>query len=133
MEQDKKKSKIGNIGAAIFIGFAAITDAATFIPLVGDFAGPIFWVLASVYLWKAGLGIINGRRLGTSVISMVAEMVPLVQALPTITVAALAIVTMVRLEEKTGISLKGKKPGITPPRMKREPLNEGGKRLPPKI
>ena len=138
MDENKKK-RIGNIASAVLIIAALIADLFSLIPFVGDFVGPIFWIGASVYFWKSGLGLVNGRRLATSVISMVAELIPGVQEFPTIVAGMIIIVAMTRVEDKTGISLnpaKGGKLGpkaniagtrMPPPQM---PLNQGGIRPP---
>ncbi len=137
MEQqaNQKKHKIGNIGAAVLIISAIIADLITLIPLAGDIVGPLFFILSSLYFWKIGLGFATGRRFTTNLTAMIAELIPGVQELPMIAIGAIAIVIMTRAEEKTGISMMnlGKKPGVTPPRIQKSPLNQGGKRLPPKI
>ena len=134
-----KKHKIGNIAAFIFIAIAGIFDLFTLIPVIGDFLGPIFWVGASLYFWKSGLGFVNGRRLATSAISMIAEMIPGVQELPAILAGIVIVITMTRFEEKTGISVSsitggkvGTKMNIGGTRMPtpRTPLNQGNVRSP---
>lgn len=130
------KNRISNLATGILLALAGVADALTLIPFVGDFVGPIFWVLASVYFWKAGLGLLNGKRLATTVISTVAELIPVAQALPTIFVGILAITMMTRFEDKTGITVPGTHMGAKanvagvrqpPPRIH---TNEGGVRPP---
>lgn len=116
-------------GASVFLFLiaAGFADLLTFIPFVGDVVSPIFWFCAAVYLWKKGLGFINGKRLAVETISFIAELIPAVQEFPTIFIAAVAIVVMSRVEDKTGIKmpLKGGKG--------RNPMNKNGMRLPDKI
>ncbi len=136
MEQQNnpKKHRIGNIGATVLIVSAIIADLITLIPLAGDIVGPLFFILSSIYFWKIGLGFATGRRFSTNLGAMIGELIPAVQELPLIAIGAIAIVIMTRAEEKTGVSMMnlGKKPGVTPPRIQRTPLNQGGMRMPSK-
>lgn len=139
-ENQKKKSRIGLIAIVILVVAALIADLLSLIPFVGDIVGPLFWIGASIYFWQSGLGLVNGRRLATSIISMVAEMIPAIQELPLILAGIIAIIVMVRIEDKTGISLtphiagKGGMPlvqnGLRSPAGTPPPLNQGGIRAP---
>lgn len=122
MEETVKKKRIGNVAAVFLVGTAVIVDLATLIPFVGDFAGPIFWGLASLYFWKAGMGLLNGKRLAATGASIVIEIIPFVQWVPSITLGILAIIAMSRVEDKTGISLS--------PLTKGKALNSNGVRAP---
>jgi hypothetical protein len=127
MDDGKKKGHIGTIAIIVLVFFGIIADLLSLIPFVGDFVGPIFWVCAGIYFWKIGMGLLNGKRLATGVVSIVAELIPAVQALPTISVGIIAVIIMTRFEEKTGISvtsMTGKGTDI------RNPLNMSGKRTP---
>lgn len=123
-----KKYHISNVIAIILAIFALVADVFTIIPFVGDFVGPIFWLLASFYFWKNGMGFINGKRGITTVISTIAELIPGIQELPTIFVGMLIIIGTSRLEDKTGISVSAitsKKPGTG------VKINVGGRREAP--
>ncbi len=130
--EEKKKNRIGIVAIVLLVISALIADLLSLIPFVGDLVGPVFWILASVYFWKAGLGLLNTRRLAVSVISMVAELIPGVQEFPATIAGVIAIIVMTRVEDKTGISLNPlqKKPGVTSPRNQITPLNLGGVRQP---
>ena len=139
MSAGTKKHKIGNIAAAILVLTAIIADLISLIPLGGDIVGPIFWVCVSFYFWKSGLGLINSRRLATSAISLVAELIPGIQELPAILLGIVVIIAMTRFEDKTGISVTsavgGKSAGalnssgVRAP-IPRTPLNRDSVRLP---
>ncbi|HEY9583862.1 MAG TPA: hypothetical protein VJI66_02790 [Candidatus Paceibacterota bacterium] len=132
-EQNKKVNyRIGALAIVLLVALAGIFDLLSLIPFVGDIVGPIFWIIASIYFWKAGLGLVNGKRLATAAISLIAELIPAVQELPMILAGIVAIIIMTRIEDKTGISLNplSKKPGVTPPRNQRRPANVDGVRLP---
>jgi hypothetical protein len=122
---DKPKYRLANVAILGIMSLAGLADLITFIPIAGDIIGPIFWVGASVYFWKSGLGMINPRRLATSLLSFVAELIPIVQEFPTIIVGTAAIIIMSRIEDRTGLSLNPlqKKPGITPPRGRKLGMN----------
>jgi len=123
-----------------WILFAALADLLSLIPFVGSIVGPIYWVCFSIYLWKIGCGLLNARRLATGITSMVIEIIPAFQAFPTILIGTIAIIVMVRTEDKTGITVPGlgsKKPastlvenGVNPPRVQQTPLNQDGIRAP---
>ncbi len=123
--EEGKKHKLGNIATIILFIAACIADALSLIPFVGDLVGPIFWILASIYFWKSGMGLMNPRRLITSAISTVAELIPVVQEFPTIIAGMIIIIVLTRIEDKTGISVTSVAGGGKPY------LNSGGVRLPP--
>lgn len=100
-----KKHRIGIIAIVVLLATALIADLLCLIPIVGDILGPIYWIIASVYFWRAGIGF-NAPRVAASVISTVAELIPGIQELPSIIVCMLVIVVMTRVEDKTGISLQ---------------------------
>ena len=81
-------------------------DLISLIPIAGDVVGPVFWGGVMVYLWNKGYGLMNGRRLAASGISMVAELIPGIQELPAITAGILIVIFMLKAEEKTGISVR---------------------------
>lgn len=136
-EETKKKYRISNGAAFVLVILSILADLFTLIPGIGIAVGPIFWSLANFYFWKSGLGFVNSGRLATSAISAVAEVIPAIQELPTITVAMIGIILMTRAEDKTGISLSSmtKGPnlntaGTRQPTPKQQPLNQGGTRAP---
>ena len=123
MEQESgKKNRISNKAATLLIGSAIIADALTLIPIVGVVVGPVYWILMNIYSIKSGLGIISGKRLAAGGVSAIAEVIPLVQELPTITLAMVVIVVTTRIEDKTGISVGSARGGPH--------LNSGGVRMP---
>lgn len=115
----------------VLVFCAGIFDLATLIPFVGIIMGPIFWAIAGVYLWAKGVGMFGWKKLATSVISLIAEAIPAIQALPMLTVGIVVILILIRIEDKTGKSLiKPVKAGVTLPRLRRAPKNENGVRRP---
>ncbi|MBP6858551.1 MAG: hypothetical protein KBC33_01830 [Candidatus Pacebacteria bacterium] len=138
MEQESgKKNRISNKAAALLIGSAIIADLLTLIPIVGIIVGPTYWVLINIYLFKSGFGFMNGKRLAASGVSAIAEIIPAIQALPTITLAMIIIVVTTRIEDKTGISVGSlssgphlNSGGVRRAAQKQQPLNQGGTRPP---
>lgn len=123
-EQEDKKISVSAMAGWVVL--ALVGDALTFIPFVGIAVGPLFWIVFNYYLHKKGFPIMNGKRFATGAISTIAEIIPAIQALPTITVGVVLTFGMIRIEQKTGLalpSLAGNKIG---PKM-----NIGGTRLPP--
>jgi hypothetical protein len=126
--------RIGLWMSIFWIALAGIGDAASLIPVVGTIVGPIFWILFAIYGWKKGLGLINPKKLITTAVSMVAEIVPIVQELPALLFGVSIILAMVAAEDKTGISLvPSKKIGVTLPRNTRRPVNSVPGVRPPRL
>lgn len=124
MANKEVKYRISTLAIFLVMVIALIVDLFTLIPVVGDFLGPIYWVLMSVYFWKAGLGAINWQKLAPRLVSLVAEFIPVVQAFPTIFVATAVIIAISRVEDETGTSLMpGKAVAGT-----KKPFNENGVR-----
>lgn len=129
----KTNYRVGIAMSVVLVGVAGVFDAASLIPFVGSVMGPIFWLVSGVYLWTKGVGLFGGKKLAISAISFVAEIAPAVQALPMLTAGIIGVLLVIRIEDKTGMSLvKPMKAGITPPRLRRTtPLNsEPGVRPP---
>jgi hypothetical protein len=126
MGSNKTEHKISNLAAAILIFIAVFIDVLTFLPGVGSFFGPAFWVFVNFYFWYIGLGIVNTKRLASGIISSLIEFIPIIQWLPSVTVGIIIVIIVTRIEEKTGISvisLTKRTPGTTPPRLKSPKLN----------
>jgi len=140
MENGKKKSPIGIVVSIFLVCTAIIFDILSLVPFAGTFVAPFFWGCMTVYLYIKGYSLLNPRRLVTSGISLVAEMIPVVQELPALTVGVIVLLIMLRVENKTGIPLSGTKNsgvkanlvenGINPPRSEQAPLNMDGVRAP---
>lgn len=126
--ENKKTYRISTLAIIVFLTIAIVFDLFTLIPLVGDFLGWIFWIGASVYLWKSGHGLANWKILAPEIISVTGELIPGIQELPTIIASSLVIIILSRIEDSTGSSLlpnpTKKLPGTTPPRLKRPGLNK---------
>jgi len=122
---DEVKYRISTATGTVLVVLAAIADIFTFIPIVGDFLGWLFWVIMAVVFWKLGLGLINFRRFLPMIISTVAEFFPVVQEFPTIVAGMVAIIIMTRIEDKTGIKMlpsRGKT-GVRMPKKQSIPVN----------
>ncbi len=103
---------------------ATVGDLISLIPLAGDIVSPIFWTIVGLYFYTKGMGFFNGRRLAVAAVSFVAEMIPAIQELPFLLAGIIAVLFMIRVEDKTGLSLvKPMTKGVTPPRMERNPFN----------
>lgn len=136
--EEKKKHRMG-VGALILLTIIAIIcDTIGLIPGVEDIAGTIFWGIAAIYFWASGMGVFNGRRLATMLVSWIIGLIPILQWLPQLSVGIIAIFLMLRAEEKTGLPISSVAGGkITntssgPTRLpnKTAPLNQDGIRMP---
>lgn len=136
--KQKTKYRVGIGMSVVLIGVAGIFDIAnfftSFIPFVGSAIGAIFWFVSGLYLWTKGVGLFGGKKIAVTAISFIAELVPIVQALPMLTAGIIGVLLVIRIEDKTGMSIvKPMKAGVTLPRYKRVPLNgQKGLRLPNK-
>lgn len=119
--------RLGMISIAVLVTVAAAADAITLIPFAGDFIGSAYWVIVSIFLYTKGFGILNARRLSTSVISMVAELIPAVQELPLILAGAIAVIVFSRIEDRARAKAGAK---ISSGDTSRQPLNVDGVRQP---
>ncbi len=135
-EKAKTNYRIGWGMIFALLVVSGIADIATIIPFVGDLVGPAYWGGMTWYLWKTGHGIVDWKKLVTGGFSIVVELIPFLQWLPTIFVCTAIIIVISHFEDKTGLSLahplsEGKK--LTLPRQqRRSPANQGGVRLPRK-
>lgn len=84
---------------------AGVFDAIGLIPITESFLGVIFWVFLNVYLWTKGYGLLNWRVVTTEAISIATSLFPVIQALPNLTLGAMAIFAIIRFQDKTGISV----------------------------
>lgn len=125
-----KKYRITNIAGVVLAVLALIADLFTLIPFVGDAVGPIFWVLASLYFWRQGMGFFSGKQGVTKIISTVAELIPGVQELPTIFVAMLIVLGTTRVEDKTGIPVSSVVSGKPGTKMNVNGVREAPSRIP---
>jgi hypothetical protein len=111
----KKPSKINFVNAAGLIIFGLIVDIIGaligWIPGISLLISVIGWSIVNLWLTLLGIGFMNGRRIGTMFTSMIVEAVPVLNILPGFTVAIIAIIIMVKSEEKLGIKLP--KVGVT--------------------
>ncbi|MDQ2933197.1 MAG: hypothetical protein M3Q80_02345, partial [bacterium] len=89
--EPEKKHKLGFIAFIVLFIIAVLADALTFIPFVGIIVGPMFWAGATLYFWKAGMGLMNWGRVVTSIISTITELIPFLQEFPLITVGVIVI------------------------------------------
>lgn len=120
--------RIGWGTAAVLIITAGMFDLVGAIPIIGSITGPVYWVSLSAFLFTKGFGLINARRLVTSLISLVIEVIPAVQALPAILAGTVAIIIFARIEDRTGLSLHKK--GVVDSGSVRNALNQQGRREP---
>ncbi len=120
--------RISNFMAVLLIMVALIADLFTLIPFVGDIVGPIYWFIMTFYLWKTGHGIVNVKMISSEAISFIAEVIPMVQALPTIFASTIVIIIFSRREERS--MSKGESEPQEDIEQMGEPLYENGVRKP---
>lgn len=114
-----RKARIGTLLALLMITVAVIFDGVQFvatflhvIPVVGNAAAFIVtWYVGIVaqfifFLWFTLLGASTNRNLGLRMLvyisTFVSELVPLINALPAITLGVIALILLSRAEERFG-------------------------------
>ena len=129
-----KKNRLGNFTIVILTALSIVADLLTLIPGAGDIVGWLFWGIMGVVFWMKGLGFVNPKRLAVGAVSIIVELIPGFQALPTIAAGMIAVIAMTRAEDKLGISLNPlqKTPGVTMPRNQRTPVNSQPNYRPPR-
>jgi hypothetical protein len=129
-----KKHRIGWGMFFLILVVAILFDVATFfLPFAGDLIAPIYWGAFSWYLFKTGHGLLNWKTGIAEGLSLLGEMIPVVQALPTICTATAVIFFISRLEDKTGLSITQIAGKVKNPMAKRlEPFYKDGVRQPRK-
>ena len=118
------------VAIMLFVAFAILADVIGLIPFAKDFTATIFWGISSFILWKKGLGMFNGKKLGAMAFSWIAGLIPIIQELPIeITGGIIAVIWLSRIEERTGVSLlKPLEGGVNRIPPARSFLNNGGRR-----
>ncbi|MCX6716356.1 MAG: hypothetical protein NTV72_00285 [Candidatus Taylorbacteria bacterium] len=105
-QKDKTKYRISTTTSVFLVLSAIILDIITFfLPVVGGLVEVVAAVIYGIYFYLKGLGIISGKRVAVVIIDVIAKIIPLIQEIPFNTAAMLAILFMVRVEDKTGINV----------------------------
>lgn len=130
-----QKKKTGRGSQILIVGIAAIFDLISLIPITGDFLGPIFWIGVSIFLFMRGYGFVNARRLVTSGISLVVELIPAAQAFPALILGSVMLISILKAEDKglpVSAATGAKNVGGVRAAEAVHRLNRGGVRLPSK-
>ena len=135
MQEKGNKYRIGLGWGIVLVAMAGIADLIGLIPLLESISGTAFWAIAGIILWMKGCGLLNWERLAPAASSLAVAWVPALQALPQLVAGMIAIIILIYLEDKTGMSLvpplsNGKKVRLP---NKLQPLNQGGVRKPREI
>ncbi len=102
--------RISALTATGLLVSATIADLVTAIPFAGSVLGWLYWAIMTFVFWKLGLGWVSWRRLVPSIISTVAEFIPIAQEFPTIIAGMAIIIVLTRIEDKMQLnSLPSKK------------------------
>ncbi|MEA1929547.1 MAG: hypothetical protein U9M92_01500 [Patescibacteria group bacterium] len=101
--------KISWLSAAFLIVVALVLDLISLIPIVNIIVAPTAWIIFGLWLYILGVGLLNMRRLAAPIISLIIEVIPAVSVIPSLTLAMIITIVIVRFEEKSGIKLPTKK------------------------
>ncbi len=119
-EKKEKKERISSIEAMLMIGVALVIDLVQafleFI-LVGIVLNPFISIFAALTFWfwfhAKGVSFMSGKKIATSSVSALIEIFPILGGLPALTVGVLAMVSIVKTEDKLGIKLPLQKTSST--------------------
>jgi hypothetical protein len=105
----RKTPRINLLNAASLVTFAIFADIVgaiiSLIPGVSILVTIVGWLILNLWFTMLGVGFMDGRRIGTMLASIVVEAMPVLNILPGFTVAVIAIIIMVKSEDKLGIKL----------------------------
>jgi hypothetical protein len=101
-----KGSRIGIASMVMMPAVALFFDLISFIPFVGALA----WVVFTFWLHLLGVELWSARKFATMGTSTIMELIPVLSVLPTVTIGIIAIIIMVKFEERTGIKIPSLKP-----------------------
>ncbi|MEX0931474.1 MAG: hypothetical protein WDZ88_01850 [Candidatus Paceibacterota bacterium] len=113
MENEGTKTRIGNITAVLLIGVALIFDvvevvltATVLLAPLQSFVSLFAVCVFSFWLFMLGVGLLSPKKFLVSSGAALLEVFPLTGWLPMWTIGIILIISMVRLEDKTGVSIK---------------------------
>lgn len=112
-EENKKRINAITAGAMIFVALALdlsgllLDTLFFFAPIFGFIISFIAWILFAIWFLLLGIGLLSARRLAAFGSGIVIEAVPVLNMLPGITVSVVAIIIMVKLEDRLGVKLPG--------------------------
>lgn len=89
MEQPRK---IGVVTTTSIIALAILFDVISLIPIINIFSGLTAWLIFSTWFYLLGFGLFNSRRIATTGLSLLAEIIPFISSLPTITTGVVYII-----------------------------------------
>lgn len=119
----------------VLIILSGLVDLMNPIPVLGGLISTGYWIAFSFYSWKTGHGLFNWKVAMTEIISVIAEWIPVVSALPSVVAGTILIVAISRIQDKTGINLIPSQTfkKMTPPRNQRAPVNSTAGIRPPRL
>lgn len=92
----------------IFLPMAALFfDLLSLIPFLNVIVAPIAWITVTLWLYLEGVSPLSGRRLATIGVSFIVGLIPILSMLPEITLAVVAIILMVKLEDRVTKAVPG--------------------------
>lgn len=102
MSEDKsKRNRTGLATIVCMPPMALFFDLLSIIPFLGSIA----WVTFTIWFYLLGVSPFNVRRLAVIGTSVIIEMFPKLSLIPSVTIGVIAIIVMVKSEDKLGIKL----------------------------
>lgn len=106
------------IVALLFDLLGGLLNLIGFIPVVGQaiawplttMVGFVSVIIFTVWFIILGIGFNNPKQIAGGVVGSIVELIPVVNILPGTLVAILITISVIELEDRTGINLPGPKP-----------------------
>ena len=83
------------------------------IPLINLISGFIYFLTLNFWLLLNGVNPFSGKTLVTNITAMIVEFIPFVSWLPAEVIATIAIIIMVKSQDKLGVKMPALKPKLT--------------------
>lgn len=111
----EKKERINTTNASLMIGTALILDVISAAPIVGQIVADVgSFVIFLIWFLILGLPLLSPKKITVYAVSFVVSIVPVLSALPEITLAIVAFILITRAEDKLGVQVLSRK-GLTNP------------------
>ncbi len=99
--------RISLLSATGLILTAFILDVGSLIPLVNWITAGMATIIFGIWFYLLGISFINPKLLGSALVSFIIETIPFLSWLPSLTAAVIAVIIIVKSEDRLGIKLPG--------------------------
>ncbi|GMU74074.1 MAG: hypothetical protein AMXMBFR44_2730 [Candidatus Campbellbacteria bacterium] len=114
-QQEAKKPRISKTSAVLMVATAIILDLVSIIPAVGQALADVgSFVIFLLWFLILGVPLVTPKKLLTTGLAYVIEVIPAISALPAITAGVIIMIVLTRAEDATGLTLLDSKGIVNP-------------------